>query len=102
MVLPPPRSQEADAAGLGLEALSVCADPNSAIIPTVKHPTARNATVLFMVSPPRKLPANIEPDLPAQRNNNCPHLLKTHPLGICFATHCPCETARKGLNHRLG
>src|SRR5258707_9887500 len=75
MVLPAPRSQEADAGGLGLDALSICADPSMAIIPTVRHPTARNATVLFMVSSPRKLISNIEADLPFPRNCNCPALI---------------------------
>jgi|SRR5215469_6679509 len=97
MVLPPPTSQEADAGGLGLLLLSACAEPSRAITPTVKHPTARNATVLFMVFPPRKLVANIEANLPLQRNPNCRRSVKTHPEKICFVSTACCEKARKGL-----
>src|SRR5215472_1347139 len=85
MVLPPPRSQEADAGGLGLLLLSFCAEPSRAIIPTVKHPTTTNAAVLFMVFPPQKLAANIEANLPLKRNCNCRRSLKTHPGEFCFA-----------------
>jgi hypothetical protein len=52
MLLPPPRSQEADAGGLGLEALSICADPSTAINASARHPTAKTAnTFLIFVSP---------------------------------------------------
>ena len=85
-LLPPPRSQEADAGGLGLLLLSSCAEPSRAIIPTVKHPTARNATALFMVFPPKKLAPNIEANLPLKRNCNCRRSLKTHLGEFCLAS----------------
>src|SRR2546429_8447682 len=95
MVLPPPRSQVAFAGGLGLLLLSICAEPSRAIIPTVKHPTARNATVLFMVFPPQKLAPNIEANLPRKRNCNCRRSLKDAARGILFRPFRLCEKGRK-------
>src|SRR5215469_13027150 len=100
MVLPPPRSQEADSGGLGLLLLSICAEPSRAIIPTVKHPTARNATVLLMVFPPQKLAGTIEANLVLKRNSNCRRSLKTHPGEFCFDPPASCEKPRKSLNLR--
>jgi hypothetical protein len=54
MVLPPPRSQEADAGGLGRELLSACAEPNTAIKPTLKHPAANTAIDFLILLPPWK------------------------------------------------
>src|ERR1700746_726878 len=100
MVLPPPRSQVAFAGGLGLLLLSICAEPSRAIIPTVKHPTARNATVLLMVFPPQKLAATIEANLLLKRNCDCRRSLKTHPGEFCFDPSVSCEKTRKSLDLR--
>src|SRR6266576_3133698 len=98
MVLPPPRSQVAFAGGLGLLLLSICAEPSRAIIPTVKHPTARNATVLFMVFPPQKLAPNIEANLPRKRNCNCRRSLKDAARGILkSAGNCSCACGANSL-----
>src|SRR5437868_3685569 len=106
MLWPPPRSHEADAGGLGFWLLSVCGELASAIMPTAKHPTARNTTDLFMVFPPQKPAANIETDLPVERNCNCRRLIKTYAAEFCFALVVPprgrvCEKAKKG-SPRLG
>src|SRR5215469_3397952 len=87
MLPPPPKSHEADAGGLGLEALSDCAEPSKAIIPMAKHPAPRNATLLFMV-PSSEAYANIESNLTFSRNSNC-HPLKTHATKFCFAASRP-------------
>jgi hypothetical protein len=97
MVLPPPKSQVAFAGGLGLEALSDCADPSRAIIPMAKHPAPRNATLLFMVSLLRSS-ANIQTDLWFFRNCNCRRSLETHAAAFCFVSPSYCETGEKGLN----
>src|SRR6516225_3772219 len=100
MVVPPPRSQEADSGGLGLLLLSICAEPSRAIIPTVKHPKARNATVLLMVFPPRKLAATIEANLLLKRNCDCRRSLKTQAREFCFDPSASWEKTRKSLNLR--
>jgi hypothetical protein len=52
IVLPPASAQLAFAAGLGFEALSICADPSTAINASARHPTAKTAnTFLIFVSP---------------------------------------------------
>jgi hypothetical protein len=67
MVFPSASPQLALTAGLGREALSICAEPSAAIRPTVRHPTAKNA-YCFLIDSPFMLCPSIEPDLLAQRN----------------------------------
>src|SRR5207245_6215501 len=95
VVLPPARSPVGFAGGVGVLLLSCCAVPRWVLIPTVKHPTARYATVLFMVFPPQKLAPNIEANLPRKRNCNCRRSLKDAARGILFRPFRLCEKGRK-------
>src|SRR5215472_8334182 len=93
MLWPPPKSQDADAGGLGLEALSDCADPRRAIIPMARHPAPRNATLLLMV-PSSETSANIESNLPFSRNCNCCRPLRRIPPGFVSLGFGACEIGK--------
>src|SRR5216684_7504074 len=83
MVFPSASAQLAFAGGLGLEALSIWAEPSIAINPSVKHPTAKNA-YCFLIVLPLKLCPSIEPDFPARRNIEFTQPLQTAELETRF------------------
>src|SRR6059036_2998151 len=99
MVFPSASAQLAFAAGLGFEALSICAEPSAAINPTVRHPAAKNAYCFLIDFPPTLCPS-IEPDLPARRNMEFsfnPNRRVRRRLVSPSLYFVPCETVKKGL-----
>src|SRR5260370_33904208 len=100
IVFPSASAQLAFAAGLGREALSICAEPRTAIKPRARHPAAKTANCFLIFFSPSGLCANIEPNLRFERKLELFQTYQTACAPTCLTPRHggACESWKKGLN----